>query len=317
MATPAAYWIRLKTDIWSNDDRIKLIDAMPDADAILVIWFKLLTQAGKANANGRVQINDFIPLEPDMLVTIFNRPQAQIDRALDVLNRFGLIDTADGIDINDWDEYVNLDVMEKLREENARRVREHRDRKAKEKLARDNEKASNGAVCKHCNITCNGTCNGHKKEEVRIKNIELEKELKDNAQRPAEPDTVTGESIKPEPEVITEPDPIPYKAIIDYLNEVCGTAFKYAEGHKRHIKARWNEGQRLEDFKHVINVKFEEWGVPVRGKDNRVYLRPETLFSPKFDGYRNQRMKNGKGGGDDGGKPSDKGSQSLASFVIE
>ena len=38
-------WIKIVTDIF-DDDKMKLIDAMPEADTIIVIWFKLLAQAG-------------------------------------------------------------------------------------------------------------------------------------------------------------------------------------------------------------------------------------------------------------------------------
>ena len=40
-------WIKLKTDMFEHD-KIKLIEALPDCDTILIIWVKLLTAAGKA-----------------------------------------------------------------------------------------------------------------------------------------------------------------------------------------------------------------------------------------------------------------------------
>ena len=52
--------------------------------------------------------------------------------------------------------------------------------------------------------------------------------------------------------------------------------------------ARFNEGYTLEDFKQVIDIKTAEW------KDSpefSKYLRPETLFGSKFDGYLNQKPK--------------------------
>ena len=44
-------WIKITTNIF-DDEKIKLIDTMPDRDALLVVWFKLLTLAGKTNDNG-------------------------------------------------------------------------------------------------------------------------------------------------------------------------------------------------------------------------------------------------------------------------
>ena len=47
------HWIKLKTEMFS-DDKIRLIESMPEADTILMLWIKLLIQAGKTNANGYI-----------------------------------------------------------------------------------------------------------------------------------------------------------------------------------------------------------------------------------------------------------------------
>ena len=73
--------------------------------------------------------------------------------------------------------------------------------------------------------------------------------------------------------------------IISYLNEKTGKNFKSGVPKNRDlIKARINEGYVLEDFKKVIDNKVAEWNNTEMSK----YLRPETLFSNKFDGYLNQ-----------------------------
>lgn len=78
---------------------------------------------------------------------------------------------------------------------------------------------------------------------------------------------------------------IPYKEIISYLNEKAGKQFKHNTGKsKRCIEARWNEDFRLDDFKKVIDIKTSEW----LGTSQEKYLRPETLFGTKFEGYLNQ-----------------------------
>lgn len=81
---------------------------------------------------------------------------------------------------------------------------------------------------------------------------------------------------------------IPYKEIIDYLNKKSGKKFKHnTTKTKDFIKARWNQGFRLEDFKKVIDIKTAEW----LNTDSDKYLRPETLFGNKFEGYLNQKAK--------------------------
>ncbi|MEM1455719.1 conserved phage C-terminal domain-containing protein [Pediococcus pentosaceus] len=92
-----------------------------------------------------------------------------------------------------------------------------------------------------------------------------------------------------------------FKEIISYLNEKAGTKYR-ASGTKtqRLIKARFNNGFNIEDFKKVIDTKIAEWG----GTDMAKYLRPETLFGTKFESYLNQEVKvskTNKGGNSYGG----------------
>ena len=84
----------------------------------------------------------------------------------------------------------------------------------------------------------------------------------------------------------------PYKAVIDYLNQKASTSFRAAsKDNRKHIKARVDDGFKLEDFCEVIDKKVSEWGrEPAAGeKDMRQYLRPMTLFGPKFESYLNQK----------------------------
>lgn len=78
-------------------------------------------------------------------------------------------------------------------------------------------------------------------------------------------------------------DTIPFAEIIGHLNSVCGTSFKATtKSTQSHIKARWREGHRLNDFKAVINSKAQEW---LNNPEMSKYLRPETLFGTKFESY--------------------------------
>lgn len=75
---------------------------------------------------------------------------------------------------------------------------------------------------------------------------------------------------------------------IAYLNQVANKRYKFVDKTKRLLLARFKEGYTLEDFKQVIDIKTAEW------KDSpefSKYLRPETLFGSKFDGYLNQKPK--------------------------
>ena len=83
---------------------------------------------------------------------------------------------------------------------------------------------------------------------------------------------------------------------IVYLNQVANKRYKFVDKTKRLLLARFKEGYTLEDFKQVIDIKTAEW------KDSpefSKYLRPETLFGSKFDGYLNQKPKTIKGRSED------------------
>ncbi|MDK7115723.1 conserved phage C-terminal domain-containing protein [Staphylococcus pettenkoferi] len=83
-------------------------------------------------------------------------------------------------------------------------------------------------------------------------------------------------------------DFIPYKKIIDYLNEKTGKRFSHkSKANQRLIKARFNEGYTLDDFINVIDTKTNEWKDVDKMKG---YLQPTTLFGNKFDKYLNQEV---------------------------
>ena len=82
-----------------------------------------------------------------------------------------------------------------------------------------------------------------------------------------------------------------YSSIISYLNEKAGTKYRASsQKTKTCINGRLAEGFTLEDFKTVIDKKCTEW----LGSDMEQYLRPETLFGTKFEGYLNAKVRQGK-----------------------
>lgn len=73
--------------------------------------------------------------------------------------------------------------------------------------------------------------------------------------------------------------------IISFLNSTTGSKYKALTGKTRRlIAARIAEGFTVDDFQTVITKKAKEW----QGTDMAQYLRPETLFGTKFEGYLNQ-----------------------------
>lgn len=86
------------------------------------------------------------------------------------------------------------------------------------------------------------------------------------------------------------------RLVISHLNEVAGTSFR-ANSDKalKHIGARLNDGFSADDMISVIDRKCSQW----LGTDMAKFLRPETLFGPKFEGYLNEPTPNTQGGDPD------------------
>lgn len=72
--------------------------------------------------------------------------------------------------------------------------------------------------------------------------------------------------------------------ILNYLNEKKPSKipFKPTPQNLTEIKTRIKEKYSFEDFKRVIDFKISEWA---NDKKMKQYIRPETLFGGKFDGY--------------------------------
>lgn len=210
-------WIKISVNMF-DDEKIKIIETLPERDTILVIWTKLLAQAGKCNAGGYIMLTENIPYTDEMLSSIFNRPLNSVRLALSTFQRLEMIEWNDEkIEITNWGKHQNLDGMEKIREQTRLRVQRHRDQQRLELGAPEND--------------------------------------------------------------------IPFKEIVDYLNEKAKKRYRHSGVNtKKCIKARWNEGFRMDDFKKVVDNKVAEWKDTTMDK----FLRPETLFGTKFESYLNQ-----------------------------
>lgn len=249
-------WIKIATDIF-DDEKILLIESLPDAYAIITVWFKLLCLAGKKNNGGVFLMNDKIPYTDKMLATIFRMNESTVKLALNAFEQFKMIEIVEGIiTIPNWNKHQTLDAYERKKERD-RLYQEERRAKQRVLIEKSSDKSS------------------ERTSDVAVSDIDKEEDKeKDN-------------NIY-----------VPYKEIITYLNEKTGKKLRWdVKSNQKEIKARFNEGYTLDDFKTVIDKKYHEWGrKPTkeelqRGiKDMRIYLRPKTLFGSNFDVYLNQEQ---------------------------
>ena len=120
-------WIKIVTDIFDNR-KIRQIETLPDGDAIIVIWVKLLCLAGSINDEGKIYITEEIPYNDQTLAAQFSRPISTVRLAIDTFEKFGMINVIDNmLHISNWERYQNIEGMERIREQN--RIRKQNQRK--------------------------------------------------------------------------------------------------------------------------------------------------------------------------------------------
>lgn len=245
-------WIKITTDIF-DDEKILLIESLPEADAIIVIWFKLLCLAGKQNNCGVFVMANGMPYTDKMLAAIFRKKESTIQLALTTFEQFGMIEIIDGtVTIPNWGKHQNLEQIQARREYKREWQREYR--------LKQKEIAQIEGV---------DSCGHPRGQHVHSLERELEGE----------------EDFRKEKIYKREKTKEVAKEVIEYLNSKCNTKYRAnSESTLSHISARLSEGYTLEDFKTVIDKQYKKW----HGTEYEIYLRPDTLFRPqKFDVYLN------------------------------
>lgn len=120
-------WIKITTDIF-DDEKILLIESLPDPYAIITVWFKLLCLAGKQNNSGVFMMGK-IAYTDKMLATIFRMKEATVTMALNTFQQFGMIEIIDGvITIPNWGKHQNLDQLESKKEYMRGYMKEYREK---------------------------------------------------------------------------------------------------------------------------------------------------------------------------------------------
>ena len=176
-------WIKITTDIF-DDEKMLMIEALPSADSIIVVWFKLLTFAGKQNNDGVFVMNNRIAYTDEMLASIFRRDINVIRFALETFERFGMIDIVEGVvTIPNWNKHQTLDSYEKKKERDRIYSAE---RRAKQRLLIGaSEKSSDSRL-----TTSDESLSVAVSEEEKEKEKEIELELDNNISDSNEPQPV-------------------------------------------------------------------------------------------------------------------------------
>ena len=158
-------WIKITTDMF-DDEKIKVIENMPDGDSVLVIWLRLLILAGRCNNNGIISFTKDMPYTEKMLSQIFRMSEHTIKYAIETVTRYNMVTiNNDGfLEIINWDKHQNTTRMNIIKEQTKLRVKRYREHNKALSYDNCNADVTQGVTQEKRNRS--------KKIEVRSKKIE-------------------------------------------------------------------------------------------------------------------------------------------------
>ena len=254
-------WIKIATDIF-DDEKILLIEGLPDTYAIITVWFKLLCLAGKKNNGGVFLMNDKIPYTDKMLATIFRMNESTVKLALNAFEQFKMIEIVEGIiTIPNWNKHQTLDAYERKKERD-RLYQEERRAKQRALIEKSSDKSSER--------TSDVAVSDIDKEED--KDIDKERDIRGNR--------------------------VDYQQIADMYNATCVSfprLTRLSEKRKRAIKARLRK-YSIDDIQRVFEIAEESDFL--KGENNRNWsatfdwMMNDTNMAKILDGnYKNKNIK--------------------------
>lgn len=255
--TPIKFWYR-QDIIWLQNQ--------PDGYQILTLYNKLMGLTANMDGYLLEQFGDIKePYTNDEIAKITMHDLSIVDKGINMLEKIGLLEKVDNA-------YFIEEALNMTNQTIGARDKQQQRRNKEDKCPAE------------CPPDCPPNCPPYTYKELnKNKKIKTNKNKeKTEIEKPYTIDVTTGEVIEPE---ILSNDKKVYKNIIDYLNLRLGTNYKSSSTkNKTLIDARLNEGFTEYDFFVVIDKKYKEW----KDSEMEKFLRPETLFSNKFESYLNQ-----------------------------
>ena len=252
-------WIKIVTDLF-DDEKILMIETLPEADSIIVIWFKLICLAGKQNNSGVFLFNGKVPYTLNMFTTIFRRKELVVELALKTFENFGMIEIIENVvTIPNWAKHQNLDRIESQNKYHKEYMQVYR---KKQRLI---------ATGEACEVNSEVNSKSNSKRNVTV--LELDKNyIKKN-----------------------EKENKDYQLIADMYNEVCTSlpsVSTLSEARKKALKARLNS-YTVVDFKKLFKAAEESDFLKGKGtKDwmaNFDWLIKDANMAKVLDGnYKNK-----------------------------
>nr|DAM59084.1 MAG TPA: replisome organizer [Caudoviricetes sp.] len=266
-------WIKICSDIF-DDEKIMLIEDLPSADSIIVIWFKLLCLAVKNNNSGVFVLNDKIVYTDEMLATIFRRDINTVRLALKTFENYGMIEIVSGVyTIPNWGKYQNLDKIEQKSQYMRNYMQEYR-KKQRSKI----ECKTNSKLYRKTNSKANvSSAEVYNKESYKEDNKELDKkEKEEDNDLIVSKDTICQNDIQ---QIITEWNSLEEFGIAPVK--------KMTSKREQAVKARIRQNQMKDILEAIENIRHSSF-LQGQNKDGWMitfdwFLRPGN-FAKVFEG---------------------------------
>ena len=251
------YWLKLDESFF-EDDTIAWLEEQENGKDYVIFYLKLALKSLKDDGRLIRYVGEtLIPYDVKALAKLTNTSPDTVAVAMKTFLNIGLVSQLESGEI-----YLNqIEEMVGSETDVAKRVRKHRAKKA---------------------------LGGGKKKELLQGNTDetksnTEKEKEKELELEIDKDTLSSSN---------EHDHIPYREIVEYLNKKTNSQYRpTSKKTQALIKARYNDGFNVDDFKIVIDNKTAEWYNDIKMSK---FLRPETLFGTKFESYLNQKVINNR-----------------------
>lgn len=247
------YWLKLKTNFFDSKEMLRL-RSIAGGDTYTIIYLKMLLLSLKTD--GLLEYDGVDATQDEEIALLLRENLDNVKLTVAFLKRVGLLEV-----VNKNDFFLNqVPILTGSEAEST--VRSQKCRQLKREAVEQIESNKKTLQC-NANATLM-----QQKRNARERDKSIEKENKSK----------NGKTYSPSLPSVAE-------NIVTFLNSVTGSAYRSTTDKTRKlIAARLAEGFTIDDFQTVITKKAKEW----QGTDMAKYLRPETLFGTKFEGYLNQ-----------------------------
>lgn len=249
------YWLKLKTNFFDSKEMLRL-RSIAGGDTYTIIYLKMLLLSLKTD--GLLEYDGVDATQDEEIALLLRESLDNVKLTIAFLKRVGLLEVVNKNDffLNQVPVLTGSEAESTVRSQKCRQLK----REAVEQIEGDEKTLQCNANATLMQQKCN----------ARERDKSIEKESKSKRKR--------NKTYSPSLPSVAED-------IVTFLNSVTGSNYRSTTDKTRKlIAARLAEGFTVDDFKAVITKKAKEW----QGTDMAQYLRPETLFGTKFEGYLNQ-----------------------------